>query len=144
MRTKTLGIGCVAAVLLASWGCGTAGTPGVHPLQGTVTKDGGAMEGVVLEFYPEHGRSSTATTDADGNYVAQFSREEDGALVGMHEVKFFVPKVDPKSVNTSGMSEEDAATTRARAAEPKLLRYTEEIEVKPNANQIDFDLSGKT
>lgn len=143
MRTEILGTGLVAVILITALGCGPSGTPGVHPLEGTVTKDGAAIEGVILEFYPAHGRSSTATTDAEGKYVAKFSREEDGAMKGTHEVKFFVPKVDPKSVNTNGMSAEDAATTRARAAEPKQLNYTEEIEVAATDNQIDFDLSGK-
>lgn len=143
MQSQSLGIGLVALMLIGTWGCGASGTPGVHPLTGTVTKDGTALEGVVLEFYPAHGRSSTATTDAQGHYVAEFSREEDGALLGTHEVKFFVPKVDPKSVNTSGLSAQDAETVIQRATEPKQLSYTQQIEVEATENQIDFDLSGK-
>lgn len=64
-------------------------------------------------------------------------------MLGTHEVKFFVPRVDPKTVNTSGMTAEDAETTRARAAEPQQLKYSEEIEVTASDNQIDFDLTGK-
>ncbi|PQO26152.1 hypothetical protein C5Y96_22155 [Blastopirellula marina] len=143
MRTQIVGTGLVAAMLISAWGCGASGTPGVHPVQGAVTKDGAAVEGVILEFYPAHGRSSTATTDAQGRYTAKFSREEDGAMLGTHEVKFFVPRVDPKTVNTSGMTAEDAETTRARAAEPQQLKYSEEIEVTASDNQIDFDLTGK-
>ncbi len=75
--------------------------------------------------------------------MAEFSREEDGALLGTHEVKFFVPKVDPKSVNTSGLSAQDAETVIQRATEPKQLSYTQQIEVEATENQIDFDLSGK-
>lgn len=75
----TIGIAC-----LVSLGCGD----GLSSLRGTVTIDGKpAREGLGLQFQPiGAGSPSYATTDKDGNYVAQFTHRASGIQPGKHRV----------------------------------------------------------
>src|SRR5689334_10953060 len=61
------------------------------PVEGTVTKKGRPLAGVIVDFYPDPGtlgpRSTSAPTDEAGHYRLHSTRNDDeGAAVGTHRV----------------------------------------------------------
>ena len=83
-----------------------------------VTLDGQPLEGAIVRFEPieaEEGRSSFATTDAQGHYELQYTKDKMGAVPGKHAVRF--SKLDdseaetlPASLNTGSKHTADVAS----------------------------------
>lgn len=72
---------------LAVAGCGSSGDrPQLGTVSGNVTMDGKPLVGVVVNFSPENGRTSSGVTDAQGNYVLIYAHGVKGAQVGKHTV----------------------------------------------------------
>jgi hypothetical protein len=65
--------------------------PPFVPVEGTVTKEGKPLAGVIVDFYPDDGtpgpRSTSEPTDEAGHYRLRSTRNgDDGAAVGTHRV----------------------------------------------------------
>src|SRR6476620_5404429 len=114
---------CVAA------GCVRSG-PEVAPVKGRVTLDGRPLATVDIVFQPMDGKPpSTSRTDEDGHYELLYKRGVVGALVGQHTVRIDFtsgivknpPTIPAQYTRTSGLREE----------------------VKPGANEINFDLKSE-
>lgn len=73
---------------LLMFGCGQKG-PKLVNVEGTLTVNGEAIEGALIEFQPDDptGSPSYGATDADGHYELEFNPQRKGALIGMHRVR---------------------------------------------------------
>lgn len=67
-------------------GCGKSG-PEIASVSGRVTMDGKPLANAAVVFIPENGRPAGATTDADGNYVLNFSQGRRGAIPGKNSIR---------------------------------------------------------
>jgi hypothetical protein len=116
----------VAGVILASL-VGCSGDSTIGDVRGTVTYKGQPVPFAAVEFHPVgEGKSSLGWTDESGNYTAQYTLSQPGALIGKHTVALRtyaqegqspVP-VPPEYSGKSGM----------------------EFEVKPGSNRFDIKL----
>jgi hypothetical protein len=80
-------IGVVAlSLLLVVAGCSRGG-PEIAYVTGRVTMDGKPLANAAVVFIPENGRPAGATTDADGNYVLNFTQGRRGAIPGKNLIR---------------------------------------------------------
>jgi hypothetical protein len=79
-RDGSLFLAAMTAGLLVA-GCGSGG-PEIAYVTGRVTLDGKPLPNATVVFIPENGRPAGARTDADGNYVLNFSEGRQGAIPG--------------------------------------------------------------
>jgi hypothetical protein len=77
---------CVALALVSA-GCWSSG-PEIAYVTGKVTMDGKPLPNVTVVFVPPNGRPSGAQTDANGEYVLNFSQGRSGAMPGKNMVRF--------------------------------------------------------
>jgi hypothetical protein len=56
--------------------------PPMGYVTGTISMDGKPLSGVMVAFYPEKGRPSTAVADGDGRYELRYTRNVTGSKVG--------------------------------------------------------------
>ncbi len=112
-------------------GCGGSGSSvELVPVSGNVTLDGQPLEGAIVRFEPinvEEGRSSFGTTDAQGHYELQYTRDKMGAVPGQHAVRF--SKLDSSEQET--LPPEFNSSSKHTA------------EVAPGGDPINFDLTSK-
>jgi len=107
-----------------------------------VTLDGKPLPNATVVFIPENGRPAGARTDADGNYVLNFTEGRRGAIPGHNSVRISTLReaekdengktVVPASPETIPM-EYNAASTLSFAVEPK----------KKNVANFDLKSGGK-
>jgi hypothetical protein len=76
----------LAMLVLATAGCWSSG-PEIASVSGRVTMDGKPLANATVVFIPEHGRPAGATTDADGNYVLNFTAGRRGAIPGKNSIR---------------------------------------------------------
>jgi hypothetical protein len=93
-------------------------------VSGQVTKGGQPQANIWLEFQPEHGRPSTARTDANGRYSLTYIRQKQGALVGHHKVR----------LGTGG------EVTLEGDVKPSTELHSEDVDVKSGSNTLNFEL----
>jgi len=110
-------------------GCG--GSPPLAPVEGVVRVNGQPLHGAEIEFQPEEGLPSMATTDAQGRYKLRYSRDRFGAVSGKHTVRIRAGIVEDAQGN--------ALPTIKIPAEYN-ERSTVQREVVPGSNMFDFDL----
>jgi len=121
-----------------SVGCGGNGVknPDMGTVSGKVTLDGTSLVGVMVSFEPSGttpGHPSMAKTDSDGRYTLDYDENVKGAVVGTHDVRITTPQEAPDP------------TGKFKDPVPKKYNTNTELhqEVKPGANQIDFELTTK-
>ena len=83
--------GLLLAALTAVLGCRGEPPPRLVPVEGTVTKGGKPLAGVIVVFWPDtqagSGEScSSGPTDAAGHFRLRTDQGEEGAVVGRHRV----------------------------------------------------------
>lgn len=117
----------VAVMPLACTGCGPDG-PEIAYVSGRVTMDGKPLANAAVVFIPENGRPAGARTDADGNYVLNFSESRRGAIPGKNTVRISTLREAEKDENgktvVSGSRETipmeyNVASTLSFTVEPK-------------------------
>ena len=120
----------VAVCCVAGCGGGDLGR-----VSGTVTLDGQPLADALVSFYPEDGRPSMGTTDADGNYDLSFTPTEAGAMIGNHIVRITVAQVEGEGEEGGRLPKETIPAKYNSKSELK-------AEVKPGKNRnVNFDLS---
>ena len=91
----------VTAIVVASilTGCGPQVKVQTAPVRGTITVNGQPRKGIIVAFWPEPmSRPSMAGTDAAGRYVAQFTPEQKGVVVGTCKVNFSIAQDDGSQI----------------------------------------------
>jgi hypothetical protein len=116
----------VAALLCGYVGC-TKGPP-VADVTGKLTYNGQPVRYAAVDFRPldESGRPSLGWTDEEGEYVAQYTLRQPGALIGRHKVSVRVYPAE---------GEKPIPVPEKFGTNPQV-----EIEVKPGSNRFDIDL----
>lgn len=73
-----------SCLLMSIVGCSNnpANYPETGAVSGTVTMDGGPLEGATVSFIPAEGRPSKGRTDAEGKYTLRYAGSIQGAIVG--------------------------------------------------------------
>jgi hypothetical protein len=74
----------LALILILMTSCNNGAA--VVPVKGTVTRAGKPIKNLLLRFYPDVGRSSTAITDADGRFELAYASDQKGAPLGAYKV----------------------------------------------------------
>ncbi|MBW3597231.1 MAG: carboxypeptidase-like regulatory domain-containing protein [Planctomycetes bacterium] len=122
-----------ALVLALTLGCGNQN---LGRVEGTVTLDGQPLEGAMVTFSPvEGGRPAAARTDAAGRYELIYTRDDEGALIGEHQVSITTYDEIPLE------NDEDEVQVVPERLPTKYNVATElTAVVESGSNQIDFDL----
>lgn len=124
-------------VLVSGCGGGPVDAPPLGHVTGVVTIDGQPASGVDVTFAPlDGGRSSSATTDANGRYDLVYSTSAMGAKLGMHKVK-----ISGASNAATEAWEEDWAKTSEIPLTVVPKEYAEDekrAEVKEGINEVDL------
>jgi hypothetical protein len=89
MTCTKVAVSLLSVLALASASCQRS--PQFAPVEGTITKAGQPLAGVIVEFHPDPDtpgpRSISAPTDEAGHYRLYGTRDgEDGAVLGTHRV----------------------------------------------------------
>src|SRR5262245_5902304 len=153
MRYATRLLALVPAAVLVASGC----SDGVKlvPVTGKVTMNGRPLKNVRVAFHPDPdkkttGPSSTAVTDADGNFslVCQERGNAPGAVAGFHRVivsdldvfgDVFVGRGDYRSEDPKG-PKEVPKFPRFPAAYSDLSQTPLKIEVKPDMDPVPLEI----
>jgi hypothetical protein len=114
-------------------GCGDSGN--VARVRGTVTLQGKALPGAIVQFTPvAGGRQSQGLTDDSGSYELVYTSNQLGAEIGKHQVRI--------STAISELTEDGGAmkTTPEKVPAKYNVRGFIESEVESGRNVIDFDI----
>lgn len=116
--------------LLLITGCDKSTGPELGQVKGRVTLNGQPLEGARIIFWPGEGRPSVATTDGAGRYELRYTTNQNGALVGNHQVRIStaIPLPDDTTAKEVVPAEFNTNSTLVR-------------EVKLGRNEYDFDIS---
>ncbi|GAA4434643.1 hypothetical protein [Bremerella cremea] len=130
----------LALISISAVGCGSNNGPPTGEVHGQVTYNNEPVEGCSVVFTPKAGgRSSSAMTDAEGNYELKYTISTMGALVGQHRVELFTAV--QRVVNDEGVVKNEGRKEML----PKEYNSatTQVAEVAAGDNTIDFHITGK-
>ncbi len=98
-------------------GCSGGDRPELVEVSGTITKNGKPFVDAMVEFYPEANAGvSCGMTDADGNFVLNYTTGQAGAAIGKHTVNVTggrvagVPEPPAPSISTAAMETAKASS----------------------------------
>ncbi len=92
-------------LLAVAVGCGNDGRPPLAPVSGIVTLDNEPIAGAAVMFMPQAGgRPAQGVTDAAGKFRLTTFEDNDGALVGNHQVTITKLEVTGMPATTDGLS----------------------------------------
>lgn len=128
----------MATSVLAVAGCGGPEGPLVYPVAGVVLRDGAPLANANVEFLPDKGRPSAATTDKDGKFVLEYIQGKRGALKGSHKIRI-VEKF--MGASADGASTVDPATP---PPEPKSYDLPTPAQVNATTNKFTIDVTAGT
>ncbi|GAA4450637.1 hypothetical protein GCM10023156_17100 [Novipirellula rosea] len=121
----------ILSFCLVSVGCTPSGPP-LGKVSGKVTIDGKPASNVDVMFAPvDGGRSSTGTTDSNGQYVLAFSTTDRGALLGAHEVVI-------RNATPTDMNDPDAPMVSTGMVSNEVATIKKKVEVQSGDNTIDL------
>jgi len=125
--------------LLAKWrvlglcvvltGCSGSTGPELGYVSGTVTQNGKPLENARVIFWLGQSRPSVGLTDSNGWYELRYTVNQDGALIGEHQVRIStaIPRADDTTTPELVPAAYNESSTLVR-------------EVKPGNNVFDFDI----
>ncbi|HVJ85142.1 MAG TPA: carboxypeptidase-like regulatory domain-containing protein [Caulifigura sp.] len=127
-------VGCVMAIAVILAACAKNAVE-TGEVSGVVKLGGRPLAEATVQFIPEQGRMSMATTDESGHYDLAYSGTRMGALVGRHKVRISTWRAPDGDRNLPGAPERV----------PMKYNAASELtgEVKPGPNEINFDLETK-
>lgn len=123
--------------LLPFLGAGCDKGPAIAPVSGVVTQDGKPLPDAVVEFQPDYGTPSYATTTDDGAYELSYRSGRMGALLGHHTVRVSTrgEVTDPETDETYVVPETIPGEYNSET--------TLEFEVERGKNVFDIPIKGK-
>lgn len=110
MRRSMFALGCIAPLMVALCGCGSAGDGGPRrvPVTVTIAHNGSPVEGANVTFVPKgEGQAAYGVTDASGKAELSTQGENDGAIPGDYQV--MVRKTETKGPDVKVDSSEIGA-----------------------------------
>lgn len=129
------------AILVISLGCGSRG-PEIASVSGRVTMDGKPLANATIVFSPENGRPAGARTDADGNYVLNFTEGRQGAIPGPNTIQITTVRDAEKDENGKTVVPGSKETVPMEYNAASKLTFTVEPRKKNIAN-FDLKSGGK-
>jgi hypothetical protein len=137
-RAARVLLGLLTAVLI---GCGGGSEFDTAPVHGKVTYQGKPVEGGSITLRPlatgdqsETGKPASGEVQADGSYALSTYGDQDGAVVGRHQVLYTPPYIEPDRALKPG---ESAPASPWDGLVPK----QQEIEIKAGDNAINIELA---
>lgn len=123
-------------------GCGNDMKYKVVPFAGTLTYQGQPLgESVLIVFTPTEGRPSSATTDENGKFKAEYTERFTGVQVGKLNVTIS-PYGSSSGFQTPGMINQSGNSEKAREAFSKYAfggkGYDIEVDKKSSDYQLDL------
>ena len=106
-------------------GCSQSDRPPLGRVAGKVTMDGAPIEGLIVNFRPDEGRTATGETNAQGKYDLVYTYQVKGAKVGSSTVSFVWPT-----------GAEGKKGIPAQFSEKSEIKF----EVKSGSNTFDYDI----
>lgn len=119
-------VSCI--VVFCFVGCSDSDRPPLGRVSGKITMDGQPLEGVIINFRPDMGRTSTAETDATGYYDLEYEYQVKGAKIGPATPSFVWP--------TGAEGKKGIPSQYSDKSDIK-------FEVKSGSNTFDFDIKTK-
>jgi hypothetical protein len=102
---------------------------------GVVTDNGTPVSNAIVEFFPDDGRTSVGTTNAEGVYSLKHS-DDDGAVVGSCRVQ-----ITPGVATASSSSDEGSdVMAPPMAAPPAVISLPDKVSVAKGENKLDFEI----
>jgi hypothetical protein len=145
-------MGLLAAALAVAAGCQSNNSPYTFaPVEGTVSKDGKPLAGVLVVFCGDadagsQGPNSTGPTDSAGHYRLHTHQGVDGALVGRHRVcildREMLGRAFSRNPANKKLSNERPAPGTS-AVSPAYTRREQtplRAEVRPGGQVLDFEV----
>ena len=129
------------ALFLACIGCSSSG-PEIATVSGRITMDGKPLAHATVVFSPENGRPAGARTDADGNYVLNFTEGRSGAIPGTNTVQITTVRDAEKDENGKTLIPESKETVPMEYNAASKLTFNVEPKKKNVAN-FDLKSGGK-
>lgn len=120
-------------------GCGS-GDPATAKTSGTVKANGKDVHGGSVIFEPmaegksQPGKTTIVPVEEDGTFVVTTYKENDGAIIGKHRIRFNPPEVEPPKPAAGG----HVATRPSPYL--GLVPKVQEIEIHPGDNVVDVEL----
>jgi hypothetical protein len=130
-------IGLCAVTCLT--GCG-GGDPATAKTSGSVKANGKDVPGGEVIFEPmaegksQPGKTTIVPVEEDGTFVVTTYKENDGAIIGKHRIRYNAPQLEPGKAAAGG----HVATRTSPFA--GLVPKVQEIEIKPGDNVIEVEL----
>ncbi len=109
-------------------GCSQNDRPPLGRVSGKVTMDGAPIEGLIVNFRPDEGRTATSETNAQGKYDLIYTYQVKGAKVGPSTVSFVWPT-----------GAEGKKGIPAKFSEKSEIKF----DVKSGSNTFDYDIKSK-
>lgn len=109
-------------------GCSQSDRPPLGRVSGKVTMDGAPIEGLIVNFRPDEGRTATSETNAQGKYDLIYTYQVKGAKVGPSTVSFVWPT-----------GAEGKKGIPAQFSEKSEIKF----EVKSGSNIFDYNIRSK-
>lgn len=134
----------LSSLLITVAGCGADG-PELAYVSGTVTLDGKPCQNVMVQFVPQapNASPSSGQTDMEGHYTLRFTRDKEGAMLGMNDVDIIAPPpITPTEIaqyKAKNMPIPEAVTI----PEKYETRGSLTADVQPGDNTFDFPLTSK-
>lgn len=131
----------VASAFLLLAGCGEAG-PTIVPVTGVALYKGQPVANLHLDFFPETGRPSWAMTDANGHFKLNYTKEEDGAVVGKHKVcvQYRPSSVQAELDMLAGKLQKPAGLDEILTKYGNVETTTKTVEITPETREIQLTL----
>ena len=101
---------------------------------GTVTDKGTPVSNAIVEFFPDGGRTSVGTTNAEGVYSLKYN-DENGAVVGPCRVQ-----ITPGAAPAPASEEGSDVMAPPMAAPPSVVNIPEKVTVAKGENKLDFEI----
>lgn len=129
----------ISAVLSVA-GCSNSSSVSTGEVRGRVTEKGQPVAGVSVVFYPDAGRPSYGSSDADGNFVLEYDEKTLGAVVGSHTVTMSYGGFGPPSADESEPTMRPTRTAGGANGEPIDVTLPDKVEVVAGENNIELSI----
>ncbi len=131
LKAIRLAVPCCFVLLL---GCGSGESVELGLVTGIVTNNGAPVANAIVEFFPDTGRTSVGSTNAEGTYTLKYG-DMDGAVVGQCRVQI-TPGAAPAAAEEQGSD----VMAPPMAAPPAICSIPEKVTIARGDNKFNFEI----